>query len=146
MSERRAYARVSTPVGERSRTKQSFAEESDVNAIMRKYLATGIIEHQNREAPRYGDFTNADDYLSAVNRIKSADASFAALPAKVRDHVENDPAKLLALVFDPERREEAAELGLVEPMQAELPLGEGAVKGGDPPAPGEAEAGEASSS
>jgi len=119
---RRERVRVTTPVGTESRTKQSFQEESDVNAIMRKYLSTGIMEHVNRAAPRYGDFTNADDYLASVEKVRSARAGFDALPAHVRDHVKNDPAELLKLVFDPERREEAAELGLVDPKQEELPL------------------------
>lgn len=120
--------RVRTAVGERSKTKQSFAEETDINAIMRKYLATGILEHQNMSPPRYGDFTSADGYLSAMNKVKRAEELFAGLPAKVRDHVENDPSKLLALVFDPKRREEAAELGLVDPKEEEKPEG-------DPPEP-----------
>lgn len=114
-------ARVRTPVGEVSKTKQSFAEETDVNAIMRKYQATGILEHQNTAVPRYGDFTNADSYLEAVNQVKHAEALFAKLPAKVRDHVKNDPGRLLDMVFDPERRAELEELGLVAPEVVEEP-------------------------
>jgi len=119
------HERVHTSVGSESRTKQSPQEENDLNAIMRKYLATGHMPvGQTARAPRYGDFSEADDYLSAVNRVREAQAAFAELPAPVRDHVKNDPTELLRLVFDPARVEEARQLELVpqpEVDQVEVP-------------------------
>ncbi len=113
--------RVPTDVGERSRTKQSMQEECDINAIMRRYVSTGILEHQAMQAPRYGDFSNADDYLAAVNKVKAAQARFDALPSEVRDHVGNEPAELLRMVYDPERREEMVQLGLLPEPEEDPP-------------------------
>lgn len=107
--------RVRTAVGEKSRTKQSFAEESDINAIMRKYLSSGILPHLSSSPPRYGDFSTAGDYLEAMNKVKDAEQRFADLPSNVRDHVDNDPAKLLELAYDESRRDELVELGLLPP-------------------------------
>lgn len=97
-----------------SRTKQSFKEESDINAIMRRYLSgqTDVVMRRRTE-PRYGDFTSASDFFTAMTKVKEAEMLFMELPAEVRAHVDNDPGKLLELVFDPERREECAALGLL---------------------------------
>ena len=97
-----------------SKTKQSFKDECDINVIVRRYREQGQIPPFNLQRPVYADFSNVDDYLTALNRVRSAQAAFAALPSKVRDHVKNDPAELIRLVMDPSRREELVELGLVE--------------------------------
>lgn len=117
---RRERVRVTTPVGDRSRVKQSFAEESDVNAIMRKYLVTGMEPLRNRTEPRYGDFTSGSDYFDALTRVRNAERLFLEMPSPIRDHVNNDPRQLLDLVFDPARRAECVELGLVSEAPPEV--------------------------
>lgn len=109
--------KVLTPVGARSRTKQSFGPDSDVNAIMRKYLSTGLVDHLNRAEPRYGDFSEASDYLTAMSMVREAQLRFESLPSKVRDYVDNDPAKLLDLVYDVNRVDEVRALGLIPPSE-----------------------------
>lgn len=144
MSSRKERVRVSPPLGNGSRTKQAFAGETDINAIMRKYRATGQLPVINgRPEPRFGDFTNGADFMAAQLSVARARTLFEELPAKVRDHCDNDPAELLDLVFDPERREECVSLGLVsEAPQPEVPAeGEAtpaATSGGTtaPPPPG----------
>jgi len=108
-------------VGLVSRTKQSFREEADINTIMRRYLRTGILESQARGVPRYGDFTSAEDYHACMTRVRQAEELFMTLPAEVRDHVDNDPRKLLDLVFDPSRVDEARELGLIPELKKDEP-------------------------
>lgn len=109
------HVRVFTPVGTRSRTKQAFASEADAKAIVNKYKATGDVNLllRNRAAPRYGDFTTAEDYLSALVKVRRAQELFLELPSSIRTHVRNDPAELLRLVFDPSRKEEAVKVGLI---------------------------------
>lgn len=110
--------RVRTAVGTRSRTKQSFRSESDINVILAKYRATGVLEHWNRRVPRYGDFSSVPEYREALDRVKAAQQAFDQLPARVRKHCQNDPAELLQLALDPGRREELVALGLVPPGEA----------------------------
>lgn len=112
MAEKRP-GRVTHPSGGKSRTKQADALETDVNKIVARYRNTGHIPNDGRQ-PQYGDFSNVGSYLDAMNRVREAQAQFDDLPAHVRAHVDNDPAKFLDMVYDPERRTEWEELGLVE--------------------------------
>lgn len=116
----RERKRVTHPEGGRVLTKQSMAAETDVNAIMARHVAhgTGVL-HVNHAAATYGDFSSGLDYASALNQIMGAQRDFERLPAEVRAHVENDPGKFLAMVFDPERRDELEGLGLVDPREPE---------------------------
>lgn len=95
-----------------SMTKQSFQEETNINRIMAKYQATGIVTHLNNKNPLYGDFSNVPDYQTALNLVLSANDSFMQLPSKVRARFENDPAKFLDFVGDPSNAEELYTLGL----------------------------------
>lgn len=95
-----------------SATKQSFKEECDINNIMKHYQNTGVLEHVNRQQPRFG-FVPALDLQEALTLVSEADEAFAGLSAEVRKRFENDPVELLKFVGDEGNREEAEELGLV---------------------------------
>lgn len=95
-------------------TKQSFKEQCDVNNILKKYLKTGVIEHAAHFKGDYGDFTTSLDYRSSLDALAAAEASFEALPSKVRKHFGNDPINLLRAVEDPSRKEELQKLGLLK--------------------------------
>lgn len=100
------------------RTKQAFKAECDVNNIMARYLKTGVLEARNQHAPRYGDCTGIE-YQAGMLAIAGAKEAFAALPAKLRDRFENDPAKFLEFVQDDKNLEEARGLGLLKPKAPE---------------------------
>lgn len=112
--------RRTQPVGEKSRTKQSMKDETDINLIMERFTRTGHISHLNHATPTFGDFTGATDYQQAVNQVLDTQRQFEALPSAIRDHLSNDPAQLLDLVMNPERRKEAEELGLLEEGEPSL--------------------------
>lgn len=116
--------------GSEMRTKQSFKDECDINKILDRWKATGLIDRLQGGPPTYGDFTNVDDYLSACVNIKAAEDSFATLPSDTRAKFYNNPALLLRFLDDPENAQEAVELGLMAapatPEPAEVP---------SPPAP-----------
>lgn len=99
------------------RVKQSFKDDTDINAIMRKYSSGSLVAHLARSQPRYGDFSSGADFMDCMMKVKSAEAMFAELPAHVRSYVDNDPAKLLDLVFDPSRVDEVRKLGLIPPAE-----------------------------
>ena len=42
-----------------SMTKQSFADECDINNIMKRYIKDGVVNHLNTYQGNYGDFTGA---------------------------------------------------------------------------------------
>lgn len=95
-----------------SLTQQEFAEEVDINTIVKRFGLTGELPETLR-VPVSGDFTNATDYHTALNLIIEADNAFLELPPKLRDRFNQDPAQLMAFLEDPGNLKEAQELGLV---------------------------------
>lgn len=102
-----------------SRTQQHFAEEVDINTIVRRFGLTGELP---TDVPMVlqGDFTNVLDFQSAMDMVVQARESFDAQPASVRNRFDNDPQKFLAFVSDKANIDEAIKLGLVreESVQA----------------------------
>ncbi len=95
----------------RSRTKQSFREESEINNIMARYVKTGIVDHLTRYGGEYG-FATSVDFHSAMNVVTKADQMFLDLPAAVRRRFGGDPGDFLEFVQNPENQEEMITLGL----------------------------------
>lgn len=91
---------------------QHLAEETDVNYIMSKYRRTGELRHVTKMAGEYGDFSNAPDYKSAIERIMAADNLFMELPARVRDRFNNDPAQFIEFATDGRNIDELRKMGL----------------------------------
>lgn len=100
-------------------TKQSFAEEVDINTIVRRFGLTGELP-VNRRMPSFGDFTGVFDYQSAMNAVVAARESFDALPAQVRKRFHDDPQEFVEFCSDKDNLDEARKLGMVPP--AEIPL------------------------
>lgn len=111
----RYYGRVSFESDEPSMTKQSFKDECDINVIMRRYEASGILPIPQAGEPRYADLTTSSDFQAAMMEVAAARTAFAELPARIRDRFDNDPARLLEFLDDPRNVEEGRELGLYAP-------------------------------
>lgn len=120
------------------RTHSEFTEDADINRIVGKWRETGFPNNVQLHTPVYADFSNAADYLTSLNKLKAADAIFDSLPARVRRRVDNDPAKLIALVEDPANADELRELGLVKPVEPTpaVAAAEPAIVGGQEIPPG----------
>ncbi len=100
-------------------TKQSFKQECDINYIVNHWMKHGELLHTgSRVPPRYGDFSNATDYQTAVNQVSEAKRQFDLLPAKIRERFDNQPWKLLDFLADPANHDEGVDLGLFEPVPA----------------------------
>jgi phage internal scaffolding protein len=103
---------------------QHFKDECDINNILRQFNVTGLLP-ESPLSPRYGDFTGISDYHSALNQVIAAEDEFMALPAQIRSRFDNDPAKLIDFLENPENKDEAIKLGLVNsvelPQVAEVP-------------------------
>lgn len=96
-----------------SKTQQQFAEECDINTIVRRFNLTGQLPTGVR-MPTYGDFENVPSYQEAMNAIRAADEAFMEMPAEVRARFNNDPARFVDFCSDPANRAEAEKLGLVD--------------------------------
>lgn len=97
-----------------SLAQQHYAEECDINTILRKFNVTGILP-ESPLSPRYGDFTGIYDYQSALNAVIAAEDGFMTLPAETRAKFGNDPEQLINFLADEGNRAEAEKLGLVDP-------------------------------
>lgn len=121
------------------RTKQEFKDQCDINNVIKEFTRTGQINHISAAAARgtFIDLPDDLDYQSSLNIVLRAEESFMALPAKVRDRFDNDPAAFLAFVTNPANADELIELGIREPPPRTGPTepasGSGGA-GGTPPA------------
>lgn len=91
---------------------QQFAEECDINTIVKRFGITGELPN-GINMPLSGDFTNVTDFQTAMNTVRQAQESFMELPAEVRRRFNNDPARVLAFLDDEANRDEAIKLGIV---------------------------------
>lgn len=108
-----------TANNEPSMAKQSFAEEVDINTIVKRFGLTGELP-TNIRMPTYGDFTEALDYHQALNAIARANEAFDAMPAEVRARFHNNPGEFVDFCEKAENREEAIKLGLITPQAHQL--------------------------
>lgn len=111
----------------RSRTKQSFAREADINNIMMRASKTGLLVDPSvvsNRRPNFGDFSDVVDFQSIVNRIRSVEGAFMMLSAKIRSKFDNDAGKLLDFVADPVNAKEAVDLGLLPASVLPVPVNE----------------------
>lgn len=115
-----------------SLTKQEFAEDADINTIVRRFNITGQLP-QNVQAPVYGDFEGVFDFQSAMNIVVQAEQSFMAMPAEVRARFLNNPQRFVEFCSDERNRDEAVRLGLV--FKASVATSEPAPAKGAPDAP-----------
>lgn len=93
-------------------TEQAHKEQCDVNEIIRRYDKTGLITHVSKFEAQFGDL-DGTDFKQAQDLVINAKRQFDELPSKIRNRFENDPGQLLAFMADPENRNEAIELGLI---------------------------------
>jgi len=103
-----------------SLAQQHFKDECDINNILRQFNITGLLPEAPL-SPRYGDFTGVVDYHSALNQVIAAEDEFMSLPATLRARFENDPARLIEFLNNPQNKDEAVSLGLVNINPVELP-------------------------
>lgn len=99
------------PRGE-TRTRQSEAGETDVNAIVARHRKTGVVSHLNAAPPMYGDFSLANDLKAALDLQHRAVEGFMTLPAAVRKAADHDPVRFLQMLSDPQLVNRLVEAGL----------------------------------
>lgn len=116
--------RVAYTFTERSRTKQEFLDECDINKLLARYREQGVPPRTNPKTPQWGEF-NAFDLQDSLNLVIEAETAFAELPSHLRNRFENDPVQLLQWVHDPKNAQEAVQLGFLDAEK--LPPGWGSL-------------------
>lgn len=100
-----------SPAGGVSLTDAQFADECDINSILRRFGATGQLPHTSRSVVS-GDFSDIHDYQACLERVNRAKSEFLALPADLRGRFGNDPSAYVDFVLDPSNQDECVRLGL----------------------------------
>jgi phage internal scaffolding protein len=103
-----------------SLAQQQFKDECDVNKIMKKYEQTGQIYHLNKKQGVYADLSTINNYQEMLHDIQKAEEAFDSLPAEVRYKFRNDPSQLITFLADPQNKEEAIKIGLIEKPNDDL--------------------------
>lgn len=104
-----------------SLTRQEFAEECDINALMKRYEGHAIGGPGNLAPaePMYVDFAELpQDLLGYMNFMEDAQRSFMTLPAHVRRDFDNNAYEFVAFASDPGNLEQMRSWGLAPPAKA----------------------------
>ena len=79
---------------------QQFAEECDINTIVKRFGITGELPN-GVAMPLSGDFTGVTDFQTVMQLIRQAQESFYELPAEVRARFGNNPAEVISFLDSP---------------------------------------------
>lgn len=123
------------PSGGESMTKQADTPATDINAIVKRFIKSGILDGMRAGEAKYGDFTGYQDYHGALSRVRDAEREFMLHPAEVREKFDNDVGKFLDALADPEQYEQLVEDGLPEeldPSKADPPAGQAGSEAEEP--------------
>lgn len=131
--------RVKTEIKGESLTQQHFAHEADVRNIIKQYDKTGLIANVQKGVAQYGDYSEVNEYREALDLVNEANATFADLPAELREMFQNNAGTFLEFATNPENNDKMIELGLKEAplVEVEQPF-KAEKKAAEPPAPQEA--------
>lgn len=94
-----------------SLAQQQFKDEVDINTIARNFGLTGKLPTPTY-LPTFDDFTEVEDFQSALHAIQRAEASFHAMPSHVRERFQNNSQKFLEFTSDSRNAAELKALGL----------------------------------
>lgn len=97
-----------------TRTQQQFAEEVDINTIVKRFGLTGQLP-QNLHVPMTGDFTEVHDYQTSLNMLMEADNAFMQMPADIREQFGNDAGRFVDFASDPKNIDQCRKWGLAKP-------------------------------
>jgi phage internal scaffolding protein len=113
MKFKKAYdsVRYQTVMSGESLTEQSHKASTDINNIVNKYARTGVLEHRNEYRGEYG-FCDGKTFQEAMFTVQKARDMFNELPSHVRQKFDQNPAKFLDFVQNPENAKQMVEMGL----------------------------------
>lgn len=99
------------------RTRKSDALHTDINKIMKQYKDHGIIPNTNGNLGFYADISEMGDFQQCLEKTRVVQNAFMQLDPYVRRRFGDDPANLLDFLSDPNNKDEAIKLGLIEKQE-----------------------------
>jgi len=93
-------------------TKQAFAQECDINYILKNNAMLAPLTPEEYSKFNFLDLGTSIDYHLAKNYLIEAENAFMSLDANIRARFENSPAQFLDFVQNPSNQEELIRMGL----------------------------------
>jgi len=94
---------VKAPVYDDGRTKQSFADETNIEKIMARADRAGTISHLQKFEGVYADFSDFD-FFEQTQMLTKGREIFDELPAEIRTEFQQSPAKFFDFVNHPDNK------------------------------------------
>ena len=92
-------------------TKQSFADQCDINKMLKKAQQQGSISHLLKYPEQiYGEFDGEFDLLTAHEQIKKAQGIFDDLPSEIRKDFNNNALEFVKFAGNPENNDKLRDL------------------------------------
>ncbi len=98
------------------RTKQAFADESDINKLLVRAQKGDSLSHLAKHGAMYGDFSDVDDLLTSQARLARGQRIFDELPGEIKREFNQSAGAFYNFVNDPANRDDLARVlpGLAE--------------------------------
>lgn len=100
--------------GEKIMVEQSHKDMVDINNIVKRHGVDMIAKVAALQEWRYDDVTG-NDFQESMNAILRAKDTFNSVPSEIRKQFDNDPAKFMDFVHNPDNQEELVNMGLANP-------------------------------
>ncbi len=97
----------------KSKTKQAFKDECDINRVLDRGKRGASLAHLAEHSGQYGDFSDFTEqkYEEMLNQIAEAKTIFFDLPAELRQNeFQNNPAKFFEFVNNPGNNQRLEEI------------------------------------
>jgi len=99
------------PEDEEIRVEQSHKQEADINNIVRKHGLDLIAKTAAMQTFRY-DENPSNDFQEVMQAVITAEQSFNSIPSDIRKKFDNNPAKFMDFIYNPENKQAMIDMGL----------------------------------
>lgn len=111
---------------------QSHKDEVNINNIVKKHGMELIAKVAALQKFEFDDVTG-NDFQESMNAILKAKETFSQVPSAIRKQFDNDPAKFMDFVYNPDNKDALVEMGLAEKTPVMEPLQVSVVNTEPPP-------------
>lgn len=102
-----------TDPDEEVRVEQSHKDEVDINNIVKRHGMDLIAKTAALQQFSFDDNPN-NDFQETMNAILKAQDSFSSISSEIRKRFDNDPAKFMDFIHNPDNNDELVEMGLAQ--------------------------------
>jgi len=102
------------PEDEIVRVEQSHKDIVEINNIVKRHGIDLLQKVAAMQTFEYDDNPN-NDFQEVMNAVIKASNSFEAIPSAIRKQFDNNPAKFMDFIYNPDNAEKMVEMGLAKP-------------------------------